>query len=442
MVHTPASVGREIFGPDYRDIVDLNELHTEYTVGGIRGYCNHMHDGTGFANQHNGITIMLERALQAVNPRVTVPYWDYTKELHDANKFHDGDRARIFDSITFDPNWFGNVDEVTRTFTEGRWKGMKVPETRLKKGVRNSYGLMRSPWNNNPNPYVQRFPTLAGAPATYSWPTCESHYTLVNEHHTSFTDFQIYSSHSPHAPVHSAIGGHINAEAGMDIIAEFTPPEMVDSMRDFASHFWKDFYLKGLLTCPATCAHDVPYEECSCTCGEEATLRKRLDDPEYFEKFILAITDRDNNVNTGVLPSFWGLKEKQELIYQVCTSKLILGEQYDSTSPVDLIFWVIHPTIDRLTQWFQLNKGFDDPTWVRSSEVWFRDLDYCWGHSPYDVLPWALKSYKGVSEAKLSNLEWYSATNPGASGDYAMPYVYDEFQWDHCEEEGFAMHDI
>ena len=37
-----------------------------------------LHDGMGVLTQHASLTAQLELAMQGVNPRVTIPYWDYT----------------------------------------------------------------------------------------------------------------------------------------------------------------------------------------------------------------------------------------------------------------------------------------------------------------------------------------------------------------------------
>jgi hypothetical protein len=44
--------------------------------------CDHLHDGMGFFTGHNAITIEFEKALQVVDPSVSVPYWDYTIDMH------------------------------------------------------------------------------------------------------------------------------------------------------------------------------------------------------------------------------------------------------------------------------------------------------------------------------------------------------------------------
>ncbi|KAH8074295.1 symporter [Aureococcus anophagefferens] len=63
------------YGPAYRDIHSLTTLHA--SLAGDKS-CDHMHDGLGFLTQHMGLTLSFEQALQAVDPSISMPYWDYT----------------------------------------------------------------------------------------------------------------------------------------------------------------------------------------------------------------------------------------------------------------------------------------------------------------------------------------------------------------------------
>lgn len=40
--------------------------------------CDHWHGAAGFATAHMALTLMYEQALQAVNPSIAIPYWDFT----------------------------------------------------------------------------------------------------------------------------------------------------------------------------------------------------------------------------------------------------------------------------------------------------------------------------------------------------------------------------
>ena len=51
--------------------------------------CDHLHDGMGFLTGHNAISLEFEKVLRTVDRSVSIPYWDYTIDMHEvklANK--------------------------------------------------------------------------------------------------------------------------------------------------------------------------------------------------------------------------------------------------------------------------------------------------------------------------------------------------------------------
>lgn len=71
-------------------------------AGGTKD-CDHWHQGAGFVTSHMGLTLMYEQSLQAVNPAVSVPYWDFTLE----STFFGASDFRS--SGVFADDWFGNA---------------------------------------------------------------------------------------------------------------------------------------------------------------------------------------------------------------------------------------------------------------------------------------------------------------------------------------------
>ncbi|CAM9591227.1 unnamed protein product [Choristocarpus tenellus] len=58
----------------------------------------------------------------------------------------------------------------------------------------------------------------------------------------------------------------------------------------------------------------------------------------------------------------------------------------------------------------------------------------CGGHNEDDVLPFKVKI--GQKKVKLTNAQWYAAIHPYNS---ELPYMYDSFEWKHCEEQGYKL---
>lgn len=96
-------------------------------------------------------------------------------------------------------------------------------------------------------------------------------------------------------------------------------------------------------------------------------------------------------------------------------------------APNDPIFWSLHTTFDRL--WAFMRSGSSGQEF---SETWSDD-DSCSMHNYLDLLPFHGFQIEGSSKpaAELyTNQELYQLFDPLSE---ALPYVYDDFVWDHCE---------
>lgn len=68
-------------------------------------------DGIGFGITHSMVTMMFESSLQAVNPMLSLPYWDFTIESFLVDTLHDGDYTKMREvSDLWTEEWFGSVD--------------------------------------------------------------------------------------------------------------------------------------------------------------------------------------------------------------------------------------------------------------------------------------------------------------------------------------------
>lgn len=70
------------------------------------------HEGLGFLTNHGLLTNTFEYSLQQVNPKLTVPYWDFTIE---GSSIADPGNISIVDllqgnSQVFQEGWFGTFD--------------------------------------------------------------------------------------------------------------------------------------------------------------------------------------------------------------------------------------------------------------------------------------------------------------------------------------------
>ena len=99
-----ASGGVARYGADYRDIAWFTEKHLE---GAGRRDCDHWHDGAGLYTHHMAFSIEFERALQSVDPAVSLAYWDYSVDSEALG-------ANFSRSRVFDDDWFGALPARTR----------------------------------------------------------------------------------------------------------------------------------------------------------------------------------------------------------------------------------------------------------------------------------------------------------------------------------------
>ena len=106
------------------------------------------------------VTMMFEMSLQLVNPKIALPYWDFTIESAVVDAQLDGDFTRLTEaSDLWNEDWFGSVDQEDWQVKDGRWAYLEVPiidqEHRDFMGA-DVFGRMRSPWNVNDRPYLVR----------------------------------------------------------------------------------------------------------------------------------------------------------------------------------------------------------------------------------------------------------------------------------------------
>jgi hypothetical protein len=142
--------------------------------------CDHWHDGAGIVTHHAAITLALEQSLQAINPSLALPYWEYA---YDSMTYDD-----YTDSPFFYDDWFGKASPGTSDYSlnTGRFANISMPDgtkyswdqsaTGSLNPFKNPYGYMRTPWNMNKSPYFGRHNLTYGYSSFGSMPTCNDMY--------------------------------------------------------------------------------------------------------------------------------------------------------------------------------------------------------------------------------------------------------------------------
>jgi len=435
MIDTPTRQGKMIYGPRYFDMMYFTNLHNTYAGDRI---CDHMHNGIGFLPEHLGLTLSTEQGLQAVDPVLTVPYWDFTIEGHEVFTLHGGDWDQLFEMKVFTPEWYGDGGHTEyHTVTEGRW-AWQVVEDNCWTCVHNSYGFLRAPWNINNSPYIQRWRTLGGVSSFHvheGWPICEFHHFAITAYDT-LEKFALKIASEPHGALHGVLGGTFHSDPAFDRLDEFLEWEDSLTLRAHSYNTPKNMFRTGVMNCPDFCSPDMSMDECTCTCGPEADLLKRLEDPDTFDFFYQQATAG------GKLDTVLTDEQKKILISSMCSAGTAIGDQLESASPADVVFWIMHPTVERLLLWRLLKKGFVDYTWNQEKSyrgTFYKDISPdCYGHGPNDLMPWFLRMDDKDQEwgGYYTGMQFVVASNT-ASSAYQFPFVYDNYVWPHCEDEGY-----
>ena len=168
-----------------------------------------------------------------------------------------------YDSPIFGDEWFGtnspaNEEHVVAT---GRWAYTPIlrdTDNTFSK-LTNPYGLLRSPWNTNPTPFLMRSnETFYSFGDGYrAFPTCGEFAEYVG------SDLSVVLSKLDGAlrgPVHLMIGGHW----GMSDKWRAFGKNMAFPDQNLLLSKW--LWRQGYVRLPSTCSADTPHTECTPSC--------------------------------------------------------------------------------------------------------------------------------------------------------------------------------
>jgi len=257
----------------------------------------------------------LEQSLQAIDPAIALPYWDYSLDFWEQVDSRDGvatfsnesDLLRLWDSEIWSAKYFGRADADTGVIVDGAWARTKVPviserllndsgfsghfrdhgfascygqdedvceapwtagfregivlnpsgATEPKTGtserhVGNSFGLLRSPWNMRAEPAVVRSRKSCGRKNDLQFPDCTS---FINQQHDfdTFEDYVVNLQVSPHGAVHVWAGGAFGRCSETYAALHDVVPDaaLVDAFKISAANIQKSLWMEGLRACPA-----------------------------------------------------------------------------------------------------------------------------------------------------------------------------------------------
>ncbi|KAJ8614116.1 hypothetical protein CTAYLR_004647 [Chrysophaeum taylorii] len=404
-------VGARQWGPNYKSAAWLVR---EHLYGAASRECDHWHDDAGFLNHHVGITFQFERSIQAVDAAVSASYWDYTIDASES----------FSKSLVFATTWFGPASPPSDSHVvdSGRFAYAPVPFSSSSfSTIKNPYGLLRSPWNTNPVPYLLRFDQVLGMKHDgYLLTTCEDFAaTLDDDEKTSLSVIVSRLNGKLHGPIHIMIGGHWWFDN--NTASWLGTTEGARSRALLASKFlWRQGYLR----CPETCSADADFRACACSCPA-------ADDAYQVLR------------NSGLLDinKSWRSPEKNDWrkILEFLCHVGHPGDMFTSAAPQDPIFWPLHGNAERFVHLVRLLRARGEK--VSTNRPTCDRGETCPGHKKNDLLPFRRGLFDDDDdddERHLTNAEFYNLTSP-LNPD--LPYVYDRLTyWPACRDQTIWHH--
>jgi len=426
--------GKEKYGNDFKNIEYFTSLHGE--LAGAKD-CDHIHDGMAFVPFHIAVSMKFEKVLQAINPQVSLPYWDYSIDFEKIASDYNGTYSKSwFESEVWKSNWFGKIDieNDLNYVTEGRWaytemlgggnNGMKYTSNDY---VHNSYGYLRAPWNQNPSKYVTRSSTSCGADydvEIMGTSDCNVNYQLVfNTQYQTFEEFSWFVPGPAHGPVHILTGGITGCSDDYDsLLEDGFSEEHVNKLKFTAFIARKNFYRSGYLSCPENCDNDSD-SSCTCSCPNLDTDIKNGKMPDYLTKLVY-------NGGMQEFMESYNPKQLKKLVQTVCEANIVDGDQLEASSPADISFWPIHPTMERIWQFKNLKGFMTDSSWPTNKVSIYGDS--CIGHAANDTIK--IQNLITNSKEYVTNEEFMNYIDPNSNN---LDYIYDDFTWTHCISRGY-----
>jgi hypothetical protein len=490
MWSTSTLEGRKLYGDRYYDINYLAIVHNDL-AGNMA--CDFIHGDLGYAflNSHSSLNMMLEQSVQAINPRLSLPYWDYTLDAAkltskyqtpDGVVKNDGNLLRIWRSNVFSADYFGTPNSESGVIQDGRWTDVEAPkmtdELVANAGIsghfktkgfgschgqdasvcdkptldllemvgsstahqKNSYGLLRAPWNMLENPKITRRSEVCGAANNAQFPDCVAVYDCYKMY-TSFKDYIVNLQLSPHGTVHIFTGGAFG-----ECAETFPSLESVLSDSDEAVKVYeevtykiadiqKDMWASGVKSCPTEAECSVALAAggtCACSCSalnstwlEKDADEMRSSDLWKWTSFAASIDTMDSTLS----------REQLAAITKVsCNTDTLTGDMVGSNSPLDITFFSTHGEVERMFQRKMVSGTMTDMSWPKAAESTCPGQKADWRNLWFDYTFSTPASGVTLDSTALTNQELLMILNPNSKlhEDY-LPYVYGNLEWAHCQ---------
>ena len=450
-----ATTGTKLYGAKFHT---AEYFLWKHLTGAGTADCDHWHDGAGLVNNHVALTLEVEQSLQAVDPSISMPYWEYGMDNYLYKDW--------MSSPVFGADWFGEANPRNSLHAiddGGRWSNLAMPdgapykdwsmkETGTINPYINAYGHMRSPWNNNPSQLMGRH-NLTYHRSIFTIPDCMTLQECFNS--AGMSDINFCLNGATHGPVHINIGGawaegSVFDNGDLDIIRN--PNRLL---------YFKVLWRMGYTRCPETCEADPTltpeenHEFCKCAVPDEYIQK-------YGAKYILEDTDLLAKVAKKFQNVIGDDDPKYETFLRAIEDPGVAGEMFTSAASFDPTFWPLHGAMERLLNlkriyvskkedlvfdetygWPEYNPS-DPAAYLYGTCDWsgvngVSDLTLpvcvkgtiCEGHNAGDKINFG--DFQGKGET-YTNAEFMAFIHPWNED---LPYTYDTFDFDYCGDAGY-----
>ncbi|CAM9148680.1 unnamed protein product [Phaeothamnion confervicola] len=235
----------------------------------LDGY-SRFHNGQVFLTAHFAFSLELEQALQAVDPSVALPFWDYT-----------------IDGVLYGSDWADRSPVLTDEYlgayppsgagalSTGRWAWLPIPSDNGGGGggdgsfapERNAYGRLTDSINPDPAEFVGRSRGMCGLATTAPLPACKELWGVLAADNMDRLQPRIEFGY--HGMLHAAVGGYWDCPYDLGALAEARPAwaPILEAVGLMANTLWRGAAIRRGIDCPTRhCAAGDPVEECSCVC--------------------------------------------------------------------------------------------------------------------------------------------------------------------------------
>eukprot|EP00904_Undaria_pinnatifida_P014260 jgi/Undpi1/9965/HiC_scaffold_28.g12419.m1 len=446
---TPDAEGLDKYGEGFFSYERLTAYHN----AARDHYCYHA--GLQFLSAHFAFGLMMERSLQAVNPAVSLAFWDYMIEASTLG-------TEWGKSAIFDDDMFGRAlgqPENSFQVTEGRFGGISSiydPEDRRFDSrlatQHNPFGYISATSNYQDLPFMTRTSSFCNLEAHATFAT-DGVFVACFDSSDTIAEWESCMEKKVHGDIHGLLGGAFNCNVDMQEFHEshpqYSPGLLTFVLELMTVLFWpRNLFMPEYNTCDTGCTRGQT-EPCRCTCSVDVMS---MSDEEIYALTSGFLSRASGRYSGDIFVSYdessdrpWGLAQDGVRFSDADSSLLMryiakigcepgaVGMMAGGASPMDPLFWVLHPVFEKALHVLLMSPKYRDSYNLEWSD------GSCDGSRLNDALPFTEKDL-GIGEGTefLTNAQIMSFLHPS---NPQLPFLYGTFEkwgtmdnWDFCPE--------